>query len=147
MDWIPDLTHDIIQMGFHHKGFAFIRVLQRCPEYMNHRYEAWVRDPARMLILKHENGLRPSGEIDQVYRNQREHDPSDRNAAREIIASGDPIPVGVLYRNPDIPCYGDPSEAQPAPSAEGVVACLEAEFDKFTIDPPRAVQDAPGAGA
>lgn len=147
VDWIPDLTHDIIQMGFHHKGFSFIRVLQRCPEYMNNRYEPWVRDPARMLILKHDNGLRTNGEIDQVYRNQREHDPADRKAAREIVANGDPIPVGVLYRNPDIPCYEDQCQAQSPTSGERIVTCLEAEFDKFTVDPPMTVQGAPGAEA
>ena len=146
VDWIPYLTHDIIQMGFHHRGFAFIRVLQRCPEYMDHRYDDCVRDPARMLILKHADGLRPDGEIDLIYRNQREHDPADRSAAREIAAADDPIPVGVLYRNPDIPCYEDQHESETRRSAEQIVTCLEEEFDKFTIDPLTAAPNPAGAG-
>ena len=46
-------THNIIQQGFKHRGFSFIRVLQRCPEYLGHRYDAWVQDPERMMLLKH----------------------------------------------------------------------------------------------
>ena len=53
-DWIPDLTHDIIQQAFHHRGFSSVRVLQRCPEFLGHRYDDWVQDPQKMLILKKE---------------------------------------------------------------------------------------------
>ena len=134
-DWIPDLTHDIIRQAFRHRGFSFIRVLQRCPEYMGHRYDAWVQNPEKMLILRHENGLRINPDLGRIYRNQEEHDPSDRNRAREIASSHDPIPVGVLYRNPDIPCYEDHQVPDRLNTAEGVVEFLDTEFDKFTIQP------------
>ena len=135
VDWIPDLIHDIIRLGLRHRGFSFIRVLQRCPEYMAHRYDDWVQDPSRMLLLKHENGMQISGDIGRIYTNQQEHDPSDRNRAREISAIDDPIPVGVLYRNQDIPCYEDEQVSDTVNTAEQVMSYLETEFDKFTIDP------------
>ena len=135
VDWIPDLTHDIIQAGFRHKGFAFIRVLQRCPEYMGHRYDDWVQNPERMLLLKHENGLQINDDLGRIYRNQEEHDPSNRNRAREIAAVDDPIPVGILYRNPDIPCYEDYQVPDTLNTAPSVMNFLETEFDKFTINP------------
>ncbi|MDT8321174.1 MAG: thiamine pyrophosphate-dependent enzyme [Xanthomonadales bacterium] len=134
-DWMPDLTHDIIQQGFHHKGFAFIRVLQRCPEFLGHRYDEWVQDPSRMLILQHENGLQISPDLARIYRNQEQHDPADRGRAREIAAVNDPLPVGVLYRNPGIPCYEDQQVPEVAGTAEGMIRYLQTEFDKFTIDP------------
>jgi 2-oxoglutarate ferredoxin oxidoreductase subunit beta len=88
-----------------------------------------------MLLLKHEKGMQVSGEIGRIYRNQQEHDPSDRNRAREIAAVNDPIPVGILYRNENIPCYEDEQVPDTMNTAERVMSYLEAEFDKFTIDP------------
>jgi len=134
-DWIPDLTHDIIQQAFRHKGFSFVRVLQRCPEFLAHRYDDWVQDPERMLLLKHENGLEISPELGRIYRNQEVHDPSDRNRAREMASTGDPIPVGILYRNPDMNCYEDDQVPEQMNTPETVMSYLDKEFDKFTIDP------------
>jgi len=134
-DWIPDLTHDIIQQGFRHKGFSFIRVLQRCPEFLEHRYDEWVQDPDRMLLLKHENGLDISPELGRIYHNHEVHDPSDRNRAREIASGGDPIPVGVLYRNTELPCYEDWQVPDKMNTDETVSSFLSTEFDKFTIHP------------
>lgn len=135
VDWIPDLTLEIIRAGFRHRGFSFIRVLQRCPEFMDHRYDEWVQNPERMLLLKHEDGLQLGPDIARIYPNQEEHDPSDRNRAKEIAACDDPIPVGILYKNPDVPCYEDYQIPDTMNTAEGVEAYLETEFDKFTIQP------------
>jgi len=135
VDWMPDITHNIIQQGFRHKGFSFIRILQRCPEYLDNRYDDWVKNPERMLLLKHENGLDISPELGRIYPNQEVHDPSDRNRAREIASSHDPIPVGVLYKNPDIPCYEDLQVPDKMNTSEGVADFLKTEFDKVTIDP------------
>jgi 2-oxoglutarate ferredoxin oxidoreductase subunit beta len=134
-DWIPDLTHAIIQEGFRHKGFSFIRVLQRCPEFLGHRYDDWVQDPDRMLLLKHENGLDISPDLSRIYRNQEVHDPSDRNRAREMASVNDPIPVGILYRNPDMNCYEDEQVPKQMNTPGSVKSYLEKEFDKFTINP------------
>ncbi|PSW07520.1 thiamine pyrophosphate-dependent enzyme [Photobacterium lipolyticum] len=134
-DWMPDVTHDIIQQAFRHKGFSFVRILQRCPEFQAHRYDDWVRDPERMLLLKHDNGLHIGPELGRVYRNQELHDPSDRNRAREIASGHDPIPVGILYKNPNIPCYEELQVPDTMNTSEGVSDFLEAEFDKVTINP------------
>ncbi len=139
-DWIPDLTHDIIQQGFRHKGFSFIRVLQRCPEFLGHRYDEWVQDPERMLLLKHENGLEISPDLGRIYRNHEEHDPSDRNRAREIASSHDPIPVGVLYKNPELSCYEDRLVPDTMNTSNVVEDFLSTEFDKFTIEPVGAAE-------
>jgi len=134
-DWIPDLTHDIIQQGFHHKGLSFIRILQRCPEFLAHRYDEWVQNPDRMLLLKHEDGLEISPDLGRIYRNHEVHDPADRNRAREIASCNDPIPVGILYKNDEVPCLEDWLVPETMNTAETVSDFLSTEFDKFTIDP------------
>ena len=48
-----------------------------------------------------------SAGLAKVYKNQRAHDPSNIDRAREIASVDDPIPVGILYRNPEVPCYED----------------------------------------
>jgi 2-oxoglutarate ferredoxin oxidoreductase subunit beta len=88
-----------------------------------------------MLLLKHENGLEISPELGRIYRNQEVHDPSDRNRAREMASVSDPIPVGILYRNPDMNCYEDDQVPEQMNTPETVMNYLDKEFDKFTIDP------------
>ena len=89
------------------------------------------------LVLTHANGLQPSADVNRIYRNQREHDPLDLNAAREIASCEDPIPVGILYHNPEIPCYEDLRHAGAPRSPALTRAGLEAELDKYTIWPER----------
>ncbi len=134
-DWIPEQLQDIIEAAFHHKGLSFVRVLQRCPEFLPGRFDPWVQDPDRMLLLHHEDGVGIGPNLAKVYRNQEEHDPSNRNRAREIASTHDPMPVGVLYRNPDVPCYEDLRKPDRLHTPDTVKTFLEQEFDKFTIHP------------
>jgi 2-oxoglutarate ferredoxin oxidoreductase subunit beta len=96
-------------------------------------FEPWLDDPQRTLILTHENGLTLSPEAARTYRNQLRHDPSDLDRAREIASSDDPIPVGILYRNPDVPCYEQTRHAGALRTAAHIRAGLDAELDRFTV--------------
>ncbi len=133
VDWIPELMHDIIERAYHHRGFSFIRVVQRCPEFLPDMYEPWVQDPAKTLLLAHEDGLQPSASLSKIYRNQEAHDPADLTRAREVASIEDPIPVGILYRNDDIPCYEDTRPTDRSYTPEVIKGALDSEFDKFTI--------------
>jgi 2-oxoglutarate ferredoxin oxidoreductase subunit beta len=135
VDWIPEILYEVVKAAFHHKGFSFIRILQRCPEWLPKLYDPWLHDPNRILMLHHERGLRLSPGIGSTYRNQREHDPLDIHRAREIASSGDPIPVGILYRNPEVPCYEDTRHAGQLRTAAHVRSGLESELDKYTVWP------------
>jgi 2-oxoglutarate ferredoxin oxidoreductase subunit beta len=57
------------------------------------------------------------------------------NRAREVASIDDPIPVGILYRDPDVPCYEDLRHAGALRTPEGIRSTLDAEFDKFTVWP------------
>ncbi|TAK52370.1 MAG: 2-oxoglutarate oxidoreductase, partial [Betaproteobacteria bacterium] len=135
VDWIPELLYDIVKAAYHHKGFAFVRIVQRCPEWLPKIWDPWLHDPMRVQLLHHERGLQPSAGLAKVYRNQLEHDPSNLNRAREIAADTDAIPVGILYRNPAVPCYEDLRRSKQLRTHEYIKAGLEAEFDKFTVWP------------
>jgi 2-oxoglutarate ferredoxin oxidoreductase subunit beta len=135
VDWIPDLMYDIVSAAFHHKGFSFVRILQRCPVFMPKNFDNWINDTQKSLILTHDDGIRPSAAISKIYRNQEEHDPSNIDRAREIASCNDPVPVGILYKNPAVPCYEEIRGAGAQRPAGMVQRGLEAEFDKFTVWP------------
>jgi 2-oxoglutarate ferredoxin oxidoreductase subunit beta len=133
-DWMPDITHQIIQQAFHHKGFSFVRILQRCPEFQAHRYDDWIQNPKRMLLLKHENGLHIPPELGRIYSNQKEHDPNNLNQAREIALHNELIPVGIMYKNTQVPCYEDSQVSDVMNTSERVQKVLNSEFDKVAIN-------------
>jgi 2-oxoglutarate/2-oxoacid ferredoxin oxidoreductase subunit beta len=87
------------------------------------------------MLLTHRDGLQLSPGLSSTYRNQREHDPSNIDRAREIASLEEPIPVGVLYRNPGAPCYEDLRHAGGMRSPEYIRAGLNRELDKYTVWP------------
>jgi 2-oxoglutarate/2-oxoacid ferredoxin oxidoreductase subunit beta len=135
VDWIPEILYDIVKAAFHHKGFSFVRIVQRCPEWLPTLLEPWLHDPMKVKLLQHERGLEISPSLAKVYKNQERHDPTDIERARNVASSIDPIPVGILYQNPDVPCYEDLRASGESRSTARLKAGLEAEFDKFTVWP------------
>ncbi|HEY5900304.1 MAG TPA: thiamine pyrophosphate-dependent enzyme [Burkholderiales bacterium] len=138
VDWIPEVLFEIIKAAYHHKGLSFVRILQRCPEWMPDAFEPWIKDPKRTQLLAHKDGLQPSDIIKRTYSNILEHDPSNIDRAREIASAHDPIPVGILYRNEEVPCYEDLRRSTKLRTTEYIQKGLEAEFDKFTVWPEAA---------
>ena len=135
VDWVPEVLYDILHAAFKHRGFSFVRILQRCPEFMPKAFDPWLHDPLRTMLLTHKDGLQLSSAVSSAYRNQREHDPIHIDRAREVASIDDPIPVGILYRNPDAPCYEDLRHAGQLRSPAAIRAGLDREFDKFTVWP------------
>jgi 2-oxoglutarate ferredoxin oxidoreductase subunit beta len=133
VDWIPETLYDIISVAFHHQGFSFVRILQRCPEFLPDMFDPWVQNPDQMLLLEHEDGLQISPALAKVYTNQEAHDPADINRAREIASFTDIIPVGVLYQNSNIPRYDDIRRPRGVYTNEKIRAGIEEELDKYTI--------------
>ncbi|MDP2320981.1 MAG: thiamine pyrophosphate-dependent enzyme [Acidobacteriota bacterium] len=138
VDWAPDLLYDIVTAAHRHKGLSFVRIVQRCPEWMPKLFDPWLHDPSQVQLLHHANGLQPSAGAAKVYKNQVEHDPSDLNQARLIASRTDVVPVGILYRNPEVPCYEDLVRSDRLRSAALTRTGLDAEFDKHTVWPREA---------
>ncbi|HLE66973.1 MAG TPA: thiamine pyrophosphate-dependent enzyme [Burkholderiales bacterium] len=135
VDWIPEALYEIVKAAYHHKGLSFVRIVQRCPEWLPKLWDPWLHDPKRILMLHHERGMHLSPGLAKVYSLQEEHDPSNLDRAREISSNTDKIPVGILYRNPDVPCYEDLRYGTRLRTTAYVRTGLEAEFDKFTVWP------------
>ena len=144
VDWIPEVLYDIIRAAYRHKGFSFVRILQRCPEWLPKMLDPWVHDPLKINLVHHKKGLTLSPNISKVYRTQEEHDPSDIDRARKIASVLDPIPVGILYHDPHVPCYEELRNAGQQRSTRFVKAGFEAELDKFTVWP-QGAEARPGA--
>jgi len=112
-----------------------VRIIQRCPEWLPKLFEASLHDPQKVRLLHHEDGLKISPALAGIYRNVEHHDPANLDRAREIASVVDPIPVGILYKNPEVPCYEDLRRTEQVRTPEHIRAGLEAEFDKFTVWP------------
>lgn len=134
VEWMPELLHDIIREAYHHKGFAFIRILQRCPHYLPTFFDALMQNPENVLLLTHKDGIQVSDALSKIYKNQEEHDPSNINRAREYASMDDKIALGILYRNESVPCYEDIRRPKRIFTPELKQAALEREFDKFGVN-------------
>ena len=133
VDWIPETLFDIVKAAYHHKGFSFVRIIQRCPEWLPKSLDPWLQDPARVQLLHHEKGLQLSQGISRVYKNQLEHDPLDIHRAREIASNQDIIPVGILYQNPAVPCYEETRHSGALRTVEAIKRNFETELDKYSV--------------
>jgi len=121
VDWMPDVLYELVKAAFHHKGFSFLRILQRCPEWLPNYFDPWMKDPKRILRL-----------------DQSGHDPANLDRAREVASRLDPIPVGILYRNPAVPRYEELRRSSKPRTTELIRTGLEAELDKVTVWPQAA---------
>ena len=142
VDWVPELLFDIVKAAYHHKGLSFVRIVQRCTEWLPDAYDPWMQDPNRLQVLRHADGLQLSAGASKIYKNQLEHDPLDIDRAREIAGQPDVIPVGILYRNPAVPCYEDLRRSDRIVTPEWTRSGLNAELDKYTVWPQEAARKA-----
>ena len=133
VDWIPETLYDIVKAAYHHKGFSFVRIIQRCPEWLPKSLDPWLQDPERVQLLHHANGLQISQGLSRVYKNQVEHDPLDIHRAREIASNTDIIPVGILYQNPAVACYEDTRRSGEMRTMEAIKKSFNAELDKHSV--------------
>lgn len=133
VEWMPDVLYEVIRQGFHHRGLAFIRILQRCPHFMADRFTSMMSDPNKLLMLNHEDGIQVSEPLSKIYKNQEAHDPSNLHRAREIAEMEDVVPVGILYRNENIPRYEELVRPKLTPTWELREEVLERAFDRFAI--------------
>ncbi len=78
-----DHMTEIFRKALHHKGFAFIEILQTCPTYNKHMTDPWLLEQAKEV------------------RELPDYDAQDIWAARKIVEIAEPIHTGILYHNRD----------------------------------------------
>ena len=102
-DWLPDHMVNTLKAAYAHKGFSFVHIFQRCPHFdpnnFDHKSSSW------FSFLVHKDGI-PADKRIVDKTEVIEHDPSDRTAGFRY-ADEARVYLGLLYRNPDKPCYDD----------------------------------------
>ena len=130
-DWAPAHLYATLLAAHRHHGFAFVRVLQRCPQFSTQLFEAAVRDTSLTELLVHPDGV-VVPELDRIYKSQVVHDPADLDAARHLAEPDGKIRLGVFYRNENFPVYEETRAVTPRSNAEKL-ALLNAELDRHAV--------------
>ncbi len=130
-DWVPMHVYATLEAAYHHNGFAFVRILQRCPQYTGPLFDAAARNPDLTELMVHDNGITVP-DLDPIYKNQIRHDPSDLNGARRLAESGGKVRLGLFYQNRDLPRYNEIRE-QPVYTAEQKIELLNRELDRYAV--------------
>lgn len=131
-EWVPQHLYATLQAAYRHKGFAFVRILQRCPQYTTAVFQEAVRKPDTIELLVHDDGLTVP-EIHGIYKNHRRHDPRDLEMARRIAGEeGGRIPLGLFFRDEARPRYEE-TRRLPKYSAEEKVQRLNEELENYAV--------------
>ncbi len=134
VDWNPLHLYQTLLTASRHKGTSFVHVLQRCPTYTPNIFDEWRQNPDLTSLLVHPDGIEADDSIRRMYKNQVEHDPSDLSEALRLASLGEgKLAIGLLYRNPEAPCYDELSIAGLGTAREKKLAAIERELDRFAI--------------
>jgi 2-oxoglutarate/2-oxoacid ferredoxin oxidoreductase subunit beta len=130
-EWSPPHLEATLKAAFAHPGFAFVRVLQRCPVYMPAQFQDAVQDRTLVELLVHDDGVQVP-QLSGIYKQQRTHDPSDLHAARRLAEDEQPIRLGVFYRDPSKPRYEE-TRRRPMRTAQEKISLLDKELDRYAV--------------
>ncbi len=108
-----------------------MRILQRCPVYTGKLYDEAVRTPNLIEMLIHDDGIHVP-DLDQIYRNQTIHDPSNLNEARRLASASDKFRLGIFFQDESVPTYEE-LRRLPAYTADEKVALLNEELDHYAV--------------
>lgn len=133
VDWNPPLLYETLRAAHNHRGTGFVRIIQRCPVYAGKIAKELQGDPSRFLLLEHDKGIPVDKNIRRQFPERTEHDPSDLGRAFQLAADRSRIPVGLIYRNPDAPCYEDLSSQGTEMTPEAKLTNLNGVLDRITI--------------
>ncbi len=133
VDWNAPLRHEVIKKAHEHKGTSFVRIIQRCPVYVESIGKSLQDEPARMKLLTHEKGVQVDDAVKKLFPNQAEHDPSDLAAARALAEDPNSLPLGILYHNPDAPQYDMMTSVGMDMSIDDKLAGMNEALDHFAL--------------
>ena len=130
-DWLPAHIYETLRAAFRHKGFSFVRILQRCPVFTPTVFQEAVRKPQAIELLVHDQGI-GDPDVEKLYQNHIQHDPSNLAEARRLAETGDKIRLGLFYRSESNPCY-DEIRRLTRHTVEEKIEILNSELDKYAV--------------
>jgi 2-oxoglutarate ferredoxin oxidoreductase subunit beta len=130
-DWVPAHLYATLQAAYEHRGFSFVRVLQRCPKFTPDVFQDQVKNPDTTELLVHENGVDVPG-LDKLFKARRVHDPKNLDDARSLARRSDMLRLGIFFRDDNLPVYED-VRAVPPVSAEEKVKRMNEVFERYAV--------------
>jgi 2-oxoglutarate/2-oxoacid ferredoxin oxidoreductase subunit beta len=130
-EWIPAHLYATLQAAYRHRGFAFVRILQRCPEFTPDLYAEAVKKADLNELLVHDDGVTVP-ELERSYRRRMAHDPKDLDAARRLAEDMSVIRLGVFFRDESRTRYEDLRQT-PTHTVEEKYALLDQELDRYAV--------------
>lgn len=130
-EWVPAHMYATLRAAYRHRGFSFVRILQRCPVFTPGLYSAAVKKPDTVELLVHDDGV-VVPELDGIYTRQQRHDPRDLDAARRLAEPTDQLRLGVFYRNETNPVYEDLLQVRRR-STDEKIKLLNEELDRYAV--------------
>ena len=130
-EWMPAHLYATLEAAYRHKGFAFVRILQRCPVFTGDLYQDAVRNPDMIEMLEHPDGIEVP-DLHPIYKNVARHDPRNMEAAREMAEKTDKIRVGVFFRDESRPRYEE-TRHLPLHTTDEKIEILNDELDKYAV--------------
>lgn len=130
--WLPTHLDETIEKAWEHKGLSFVRILQRCPVFMPGAFgEGGLNFP--VVFLENAAGIPIHPGLLKRGPSQA-HNHQDLNEAQRIAASVDPCPMGLIYRNSDLPTYDEiRAERGQRPDHKTFLQRLDAVLDRYSV--------------
>jgi 2-oxoglutarate ferredoxin oxidoreductase subunit beta len=133
IDWNPPHVLATIRAAYKHPGFAFVRIVQRCPHYPTDLIDAAQDDPSLVLLMTHPDGIELDDAVKRMFKTQQEHDPADLPEARALADRQEVVPIGLFYRNEAADRYDLMSTEGLATSRRDKIAALHQELSQYRI--------------
>ena len=133
VDWNPPHLLATLQAAHRHRGLGFVQILQRCPHYKLGVHDPLQSDPSQLLLMTHENGIQLDEGIAKIFKNQKGHDPSNMDEARELAGDPEGVSIGLFYRNTAVDRYDEYTAQGLATSRDEKLAALKAELSRYQI--------------
>jgi 2-oxoglutarate ferredoxin oxidoreductase subunit beta len=130
-EWMPAHLSATIDAAYRHRGFAFVRILQRCPAYTGDIYQDAVRNPDMIELLEHPDGIEVP-DLHPIYKNVVRHDPRNMDEARRLAEDPERIRVGVFFRDESRPRYEE-TRHLPLHTPDEKLRILNEELDRYAV--------------
>jgi 2-oxoglutarate ferredoxin oxidoreductase subunit beta len=130
--WLPAHLDETIEKAWEHKGLSFVRILQRCPVFMPKAFGdggqnfpiAFLDNPEGIPVNP---GLLKRGPL-------QPHNHTDLDEALTVAARADPAPMGLIYRNKNLPTYEEiRSERCKRPDHDTFLKRLDSVLDRYAV--------------
>ena len=130
-EWVPAHLFATLQAAYAHKGFSFVRILQRCPHFTPDLFTDAVKQPDIVEMLDAPDGIRVPA-LDAIYKSKVPHDPADLDGARRLAEDMTAIRLGLYFRDDSNPRY-DETRSIPKHTARERMDLLNEEFDRYAV--------------